>query len=180
MSSKMRFRMKMALYVVVLFAAMLLDEAVFGAMNLRYRPCVMPIAVACIGLWEGIEKGSIFGLVGGCLWAWSGPLSLMGAWHIVALTLVGFASGLLAQRFLLQSWKTIFSISIPALLLTEGVYVVALTARGVLPGSVIITDLVPAVCRILRCFLSHYAIYFPDWRIPWIEPIAFATALSYS
>ena len=38
----------------------------------------------------------------------------------------------------------------------------------------------PAVCRILRCFLSHYAIYFPDWRIPWIEPIAFATALSYS
>ena len=137
MSSKMRFRMKMALYVVVLFAAMLLDEAVFGAMNLRYRPCVMPIAVACIGLWEG-----------GCLWAWSGPLSLMGAWHIVALTLVGFASGLLAQRFLLQSWKTIFSISIPALLLTEGVYVVALTARGVLPGSVIITDLVP------ECLLS--------------------------
>ena len=101
MSSKMRFRMKMALYVVALFAAMLLDEAVFGAMNLRYRPCVMPIAVACIGLWEGIEKGSIFGLVGGCLWAWSGPLSLMGAWHIVALTLVGFASALLAQRFLL-------------------------------------------------------------------------------
>ena len=70
MSSKMRFRMKMALYVVVLFAAMLLDEAVFGAMNLRYRPCVMPIAVACIGLWEGVEKGSIFGLVCGCLWAW--------------------------------------------------------------------------------------------------------------
>ena len=105
MSSKMRFRMKMALYVVVLFAAMLLDEAVFGAMNLRYRPCVMPIAVACIGLWEGIEKGSIFGLVGGCLWAWSGPLSLMGAWHIVALTLVGFASGLLAQRFLLKAGR---------------------------------------------------------------------------
>ena len=72
----------------------------------------------------------------------------MGAWHIVALTLVGFASGLLAQRFLLQSWKTIFSISIPALLLAEGVYVVALTARGVLPGSVIITDLVP------ECLLS--------------------------
>ena len=148
MSSKMRFRMKMALYAVVLFAALLLDEAVFSAMNLRYRPCVMPIAAACIGLWEGVEKGSIFGLVGGCLWAWSGPLGLMGAWHIVALTLVGFASGLLAQRFLLQSWKTIFSISIPALLLTEGVYLVALIAQGILPASVLITDLAP------ECLLS--------------------------
>ncbi len=148
MSSKMRFRMKMALYVVVLFSAMLLDEAVFSAMNLRYRPCVTPIAAICIGLWEGAEKGCIFGLVGGCLWAWSGPLSLMGAWHIVAVTLVGFLAGLLAQRFLLQGWKTILCMSIPALLLTEGVYVVALISRGTLPASVLITDLVP------ECLLS--------------------------
>ena len=52
MSSKMQYRMKMALYAVVLLAALMLDEAVFGALKLRYKPCVMPMAVACIGLWE--------------------------------------------------------------------------------------------------------------------------------
>lgn len=148
MSSKMQFRMKMALYALVLLGALLLDEAVFSALNLRYRPCVMPIAVTCIGLWEGVEKGAIFGLAGGCLWAWSGPLSILGAWHIVALTLSGMAAGLLSQRFLLQSWKTIFSVSIPVLFLAEGVYVIALSASGTLPGMAILTEFAP------ECLLS--------------------------
>lgn len=62
MPSKWQFRMKMTLYAAVLLAALLLDEAVFSALALWFRPCVMPVAVACIGLWEGTEKGSIFGL----------------------------------------------------------------------------------------------------------------------
>ena len=148
MPSKWQFRMKMTLYASVLLAALLLDEAVFSALALWFRPCVMPVAVACIGLWEGTEKGSIFGLAGGCLWAWSGPLSILGAWHIVALTLVGFGCGLLAQRFLLQSWKTIFSVSVPAVILTEGRYVLARISSGTLPGMVLITDFVP------ECLLS--------------------------
>lgn len=160
MSSKMQYRMKMALYAVVLLAALMLDEAVFGALKLRYKPCVMPMAVACIGLWEGVERGSIFGLVGGCLWAWSGALSLLGAWHIVSLTMVGMATGLLAQRFLMQSWGTIFSVSIPVLLLTQGVYVLAQCSSGALPVSIWITDFVPE-CILSALFL---AVLYPITR----------------
>lgn len=160
MSSKMQQRIKYMLYGVVLLAALLLDEAAFSAMNLRYRPCVMPVAAACIGLWEGVELGSIFGLIGGCLWAWSGPLSMLGAWHIVAVTLSGLGTGLLAQRFLLQSWKTIFSVSIPVMLLTEGVYVIAGSVSGSLPAGALITEFAP------ECLLSmaFCLIFYPITR----------------
>ena len=78
MSTKMTFRVKMALYGVVLLVAMLLDGAVFGALNLRYSPSVMPIAVACVGLCESTERGILFGLIGGCLCAWSTSLTTAG------------------------------------------------------------------------------------------------------
>lgn len=160
MSTKMTFRVKMALYAVVLLTAMLLDGAVFGALNLRYSPSVMPIAVACIGLWEGIEKGAIFGLAGGCLWAWSTALSMYGAWRILVLTLVGLAAGLLAERFLLQGWKTALSISVPALVATDGLYAIFLSLSGTLPAGAFFNEFLP------RCLISliFCGVFYPVTR----------------
>lgn len=157
MSSKTQFRMKMALYTLVLLVAMLLDGAVFGALQLRYCPSVMPIAVVCIGLWEGVERGSIFGLVGGCLWAWSTRLTMYGAWCIVVLTLVGMIAGLLAERFLLQGWKTALSISIPALFFTDGVYTIFMSVSGTMPAGAFFNEFLP------KCLLSlvFVVIFFP-------------------
>lgn len=157
MSSKTQFRMKMALYGVVLLAAMLLDGAVFGALQLRYSPTVMPIAVACIGLWEGTERGTILGLVGGCLWAWSTRLSMYGAWCIVVLTLVGLAAGLLAERFLLQGWKTALSVSVPALFFTDGVYTIIRSINGTMPAGAFFNEFLPK-CLISLLFI---VIFFP-------------------
>lgn len=156
MSEKIQFRAKMALYGMVLLLALLLDNAAFSALNLRYRPCVMPIAVACIGLWQGAEKGSIFGLIGGCLWAWSSALGMYGVWRIVTLPIVGLAAGILAERFLLQSWKTIFYISVPSLFLTEGMYVIFLSISGDLPPGAVFTQFVPeCILSLIFCGLFY-------------------------
>jgi hypothetical protein len=160
MSSKTQFRLKMALYTAVLLVALLLDGAVFGALDLRYVPCVMPVAVACIGLWEGAEKGCIFGLVGGCLWAFSDALSMYGAWRIVTLTVIGLVSGLLAERFLLQGWKTALSFSAPAVFLTDGLYVIFLSWVGRLPAGAFMTEFLPA-CLISLLFC---VVFYPTTR----------------
>lgn len=160
MSGKTQFRIKMALYGAVLLAAMLLDGAVFGALELRYPPCVMPIAVACVGLWEGTERGAILGLIGGCLWAWSDRLTMHGAWYIVVLTVVGLAAGLLSERFLLQSWKTALSVSAPAVFFTDGVYSIFLSLNDVLPAGAFFNEFLPR----WLISLAFCGVFFPATR----------------
>lgn len=156
MSEKTQNRIKMTLYVVVLLLALLLEEAVFGAMHLSFVPCVMPVAVVSIALWEGMERGSMFGLVAGCLRAWSTSLSMYGAWSIVALTLTGAAAGLLTERYLLNGWKTVFSISAPAILLLDGVYVIVEAASGDLPVGAFFNQFVPAcIISVFFCVLFY-------------------------
>ena len=148
MSSKTQFRIKMALYAAVLILAELLQTAVFGELSLGLVPCVMPVAVACIGIFEGSERGCIFGLAGGCLWAWATALSIYGAWCIVSLPAIGFLAGLITERVLLRGPKTALSISAGALVLTDGVYVLAQILSGKIPAGALVTIFVP------ECLLS--------------------------
>lgn len=148
MSSKTQFRVKMALYAAVLVLAELLQTSVFGGLSLGLVPCVMPVAVACISLFEGSQRGSIFGLAGGCLWAWSTALSMYGAWCIVILTVIGTLAGLITERFLLRGVKTALCISAAALLLTDGLYVIVGAASGRIPMGAFVTIFIP------ECLLS--------------------------
>jgi hypothetical protein len=154
MSTKTQFRLKMALYVALLVLAELLQTAVFG--GLRVGPCAMPVAVACISLFEGAQRGSIFGLVGGCLWAWSSALSMYGAWCIVSLTLVGTLAGIITERFLLRGIQTALCISAAALFLTEGLYVLVRAVQGILPLGTFFTLFVPECLLSLVLCLGFY------------------------
>lgn len=156
MSGKTQTRIKMALYGVVLLAALLMDRAAFGALHLRYTPSVMPVVVACIGLWEGTERGIIFGLIGGCGLAWSSELSMYGAWCILVLTVVGLSAGILSERFLLQSWKTILSISAAAIFLSEGLYTIFLSVSGTLAASAFFNEFLPrALISLAFCVVFY-------------------------
>ncbi len=157
MTSKTQNRIKMLLYGVVLLLALLMDSAAFGALHPRYTPCVIPIAVACIGLWEGTERGIIFGLIGGCLVAWSGSLSMYGAWQILVLTLVGLVAGILSEQYLLQSLKTILSVSAGALFFSEGLYTIFLSVSGSLPAGAFFNYFLP--CGLLS--LIFVALFYP-------------------
>lgn len=156
MSSKTQFRLKMALYVLVLVLAELIQSAVFGGLQNGLSPSVMPVAVACIALFEGAERGGIFGLVGGCLWAWSTQLSYYGAWCIVVLTLAGILAGLVTERFLLRGVQTALCVSLPALLLTSGVELLAALVSGRAPASAFLTVLLPELLISLVLCLLFY------------------------
>ena len=156
MKEKMLFRLRMALYVVLLILAELLETSVVGGISLGIVHCVMPIPVACIAMFEGAERGGIFGLVGGCLWAWSSSLSYYGAYTIVALTCIGVAAGMLTERFLLRGVKTTLCYSAGALLLTEGVYTLAGIFSGRVPVYALLTVFFPGALISLGLGLLMY------------------------
>ena len=156
MSSKAQLRVKMTLYALVLILAELLQTSVFGELNLGIAPCVMPVAVACISLFEGSERGCIFGLAGGCLWAWSTALSMYGAFVIVALTVIGTLAGLITERLLLRGIQTALSISAAALALTDGLRTLTWIFSGRVPGGALFTLLLPqSLVALLFCFLFY-------------------------
>jgi hypothetical protein len=69
-------------------------------------------------------------------------------------------SGMLSQRFLLQGWKTALSFSVPAVFLTDGLYVIFLSWVGRMPGSAFMTEFLPA-CLISLVFC---AVFYPITR----------------
>ena len=156
MTSKTQLRIKMALYAVILIVAELLQTSVFGSMSLGLVPSVMPVAVSCISICEGAERGSIFGLAGGCLWAWSTRLTFYGAWCLLLLTATGILAGLITDRYLLQGLKTALSISAGALLLTDGVYTIYGIFSGTIPPYVFFTVFLPeALIALVLCLVIY-------------------------
>ena len=156
MTSKTQFRIKMALYAVILIVAELLQTSVFGSMSFGLVPSVMPVAVSCISVCEGAERGSIFGLAGGCLWAWSTRLTFYGAWCILLLTATGILAGIITDRYLLQGIKTALSISAGALLLTDGLYTIYGIFSGSIPPYVFFTVFLPeALIGLVLCLVIY-------------------------
>jgi len=156
MTSKTQFRIKMALYAVILIVAELLQTSVFGSMSFGLVPSVMPVAVSCISVCEGAERGSIFGLAGGCLWAWSTRLTFYGAWCILLLTATGILAGIITDRYLLQGIKTALSISAGALLLTDGLYTIYGIFSGTIPPYVFFTVFLPeALIALVLCLVIY-------------------------
>ena len=161
MSDKALNRIRKFLYALLLLASILIQEAAFGALNLKYVPCIVPIAVVSVALFEGMETGGIFGLCTGCLWAWSGALSYYGAWTIVSLTVSAIAAGYMEERFLLNGWKTVLSVSAPALVLTDGLRVLVMSINGTLPASAFIMSFLP--CALFS--LVFCVIFYPLARV---------------
>ena len=156
MTSKTQFRIKMALYAVILIVAELLQTSVFGSMSFGLVPSVMPVAVSCISVCEGAERGSIFGLAGGCLWAWSTRLTFYGAWCILLLTATGILAGIITDRYLLQGIKTALSISASALLFTDGLYTIYGIFSGTIPPYVFFTVFLPeALIALVLCLVIY-------------------------
>lgn len=165
MSTKTLFRLKMALYAAVLLLAELFQTAVFGGLPLGLVPCVMPLAVVCIALFEGAEKGCIFGLAGGCLWAWGTALSRYGALCIVLLCVIGTATGLITERYLLRGLPTALCTGAAALFLTDGLYVIEEIIAGRIPGKAFFTLFLPECLLSLVLGLLFYAMIAQISRI---------------
>lgn len=156
MSQKAQARIKYTLYAAIVLLAYLLEDAAFSPLNILYTPLIMPIAVCAIGLCEDQEKGGIFGLAAGLLWAFSTDFNMYGAWRILTLTVIGISAGMLSQRYLLKGLKTLILLSIPSLCLSDGLYVLFRSLGGTLPGAAFFTLFLPqALISLLFCLLLY-------------------------
>lgn len=156
MSQKAHNRIKYFLYAMTILLAYLLEDAAFSPLNILWTPLIMPIAVTVIGLCEDQEKGGIYGLAAGMLWAVSTDFNMYGAWRILALSIIGVAAGMLSQRFLLKGLKTAILLSIPALALSDGMYVIFRSIGGTLPGLSFFTLFLPqCLISLVFCLLFY-------------------------
>lgn len=156
MSQKAHSRIKYTLYAAIVLLSYLLEDAAFSPLNILWTPLIMPIAVTAIGICEDQEKGGIYGLAAGLLWAISTDFNMYGAWRILALTITGIAGGMLSQRYLLKGLKTLILLSIPALVLSDGVYVIFRSVGGSLPGFAFFTLFLPqCLISLIFCLIIY-------------------------
>ena len=106
------------LYAALFLAVMLLQTVSFGRMRfLGVKLNLMPIVIACVGLWAGHEAGGLFGLLAGLVWSWTGAKD--GSLAIVSFTLIGIFSGWLCDAVFSRRLLSAVMIALAAVLLHE-------------------------------------------------------------
>ena len=105
---------KVILYAVILIISYLLQAMAFVRTGLfGIRPLVLPTAVVSVAVFEGSEKGSLFGLFAGMLCDLSMAQPMIE--FTLILTLVGAGVGLLADKLLSRGFPTYVICSVAAL-----------------------------------------------------------------
>lgn len=107
-----------ALYALLFLAVMLLQTVLFGRLRfLGVKLSLMPILMACIGLWTGHEAGGLFGLIAGMVWSWTGADD--GSLSIVSFTLIGILSGWLCDSLFSRRFVPAMGLSLAAVFCHE-------------------------------------------------------------
>lgn len=149
-------RVKLLMYSLTLLFAYLLEDAAFPPLNTLYNPLILPVAITAIGITEGQERGAIFGLAAGLLWALGTDFNMYGAWRIIAFTLTGLFAGLITGAYFLKNLKTSLLLSIPALFLSDGLFVLFRSFAGSLPPAAFFTLFLPqAALSLLFCLIFY-------------------------
>ena len=106
------------LYALLFLAVMLIQTVVFG--HTRFggvKVDLLPVAVACIGLWTGHEAGGLFGLIAGLVWACTGADD--GSLAVVSYTLTGILAGWLCDSVFSRRLVPALFLSLGACLLHQ-------------------------------------------------------------
>lgn len=107
-----------SLYSLVLFLAYILQYIVLNRYPLfGVMPVFIPVAVACVAMFEGAERGGIFGICAGMFIFLCGEAH--GAYAVAALGIAGLTTGLLCQRALTRSLISSFITALTALAIFE-------------------------------------------------------------
>lgn len=149
-------RVKILLYSMTILLAYLLEDAAFPPLNTLYNPLILPVAITAIGIAAGHGTGTVFGLAAGLLWALGTDFNMYGAWRIIAFTLTGLFAGLMTGAYFLNNLKTCLLLSIPALFLSDGLFVIFRSFAGSLPPSAFFTLFLPqAAISLIFCLIFY-------------------------
>ncbi len=158
MTSKRRKQKKWLLYGITLFVAYILQSAVFNRFTiLGVNPMLVTCAVVCVCVFEDSYSGAIFGLCAGLLLAFTNTDKA--AFYIVTLTVAGAASGGLCSCLFTRSWLSALLLSAVGTLFCESAIWIVGGLVGTLPGSALITVVLP---QSLLAALFSPLFYLPD------------------
>lgn len=142
MTNKRQKQKKWLLYSLTLVAAYILQSTVFNRFTiLGITPMLVTCAVVCAAVYEDSGSGAVFGLAAGLLLAFTN--TDRAPFYIVTLTVVGAAAGGLCSRFFTRSYISSVLLCAGGALLCEGTIWLTGAAAGTLPGSALITVVLP-------------------------------------
>lgn len=96
MSEKRKNILMWGLYALFFLIVLLLQDVLLGKFAIAgVRLLLIPMAVACVAVQTGAEKGGAFALAAGVIWALSGAAN--GGVSLVALTFCGLGCGYLCD-----------------------------------------------------------------------------------
>lgn len=120
MNQKYRNLLMWALYGLLFLLVMLLQTTVFGRVRfLGVKLSLLPIAMACIGLWTDHEAAGLFGLLAGLCWCALGADD--GALCIVTFPIIGILSSWLCSNVFDRHLLPALLLALGALVLHEGI-----------------------------------------------------------
>ncbi len=142
--------LKWTLYTALFLLSILLQTAIPAGRGVLGLPvfCV-PVAVSCIAMHEGAEKGGLFALLGATVWCLSG--ASYGSAQIITLTVAGVLSGGLCQVLLTRRFLPAMLLSAGALVLNEGVAFLLRLYLGGAAQAQLVTVLLPALGFSMLC-----------------------------
>lgn len=106
------------LYALLFLAVMLVQNMLFGRLRVwGVKLNLMPVVIACIGLWTGHEAGGFFGLIAALVWSATGADD--GSLSIVSFTLIGIFAGWLCDCVFSRRFLPAMFLSLAAVFLHE-------------------------------------------------------------
>lgn len=132
------------LYALLFLAVMMVQTVVFGNRTLfGIHPDFVPVAIVCICLQEGSERGGIFALAASVFWCLSG--ADYGPVSIVVLTALPVLGGLICHRFLSNRYLPCLGLSFLTAFVQQSVIFLMKFFFDTMAGSLYFTELLPCV-----------------------------------
>ena len=160
MREKYKNALMWALYAALVLLVLVVQTVSFGRPRFfGVKLCFVPVLTACVAMHVGSERGAVFGMACGLVWALSGADG--GALHIVLLTVCGAAAGYLCDRYLVRNLVSALMMSLMCLLISQ----LILYLFKCFVSTIGIQGLGPALAQVGLSLLLCPPVYLAAWAI---------------
>jgi len=147
-----------ALHALLLLVVYILQAEVFSYIRIfGYTPALLPLAAVAVGMLEGCQRGSIFGLFAGifCDISFNQPAATM----TLTLTLLGLFAGYLGETVVRRGLLALFVCGFGALMLTAFIQMFGqLFFENTPAGPLLLTALCQALCSLIFVLPLYWAV----------------------
>ncbi len=136
--------LRWTLYSLLFLSVMMVQTVVLGNRTVfGTHPSLVPIAITCVCLREGAERGGLFALLASLFWCLSG--ADLGSLSIFVLTVIPVLGALLCRAVLINRFLPCLAISFLALVFDQFLGFLLKYFFGHVPAALFTRELLPCV-----------------------------------